>query len=218
MDNLTIPRLTEAARDFCELERGQYMKELFSITDGKAVGTFVEHRFKAFLSDRYTLDIGNTAEGLDLPSVNTDIKVTSARLPQSSCPYRDSKQKIYGLGYNLLVFVYSKHDDNVRKASCLNFVSCTFIAAGRTADYQTTFGLRQIIQNGGNEEDIFAFLCDHKIPADEVTLMNMARDILREPPALGYLTISNALQWLLQYSRAVSLGGEIEGITSVFKA
>lgn len=58
---------------------------------------------------------GSSAKGLDLPSVNTDIKVTSVVQPQSSCPYRDSKQKIYGLGYNLIVFVYIKEDDTKQK-------------------------------------------------------------------------------------------------------
>jgi len=54
----------------------------------------------------------------------------------------------------------------------LNFVSCTLIEAERTADYQTTTGLLRIIENKGNEEDIFAFLSDHKAPADEITLDN----------------------------------------------
>jgi hypothetical protein len=57
--------------------------------------------------------IGNAASGIDLPSADilTDIKVTSIKQPQSSCPFKDVKQKIYGLGYNLLVFVYDKKDD-----------------------------------------------------------------------------------------------------------
>lgn len=146
---------------------------------------------------RYDLTIGNTANGLDLPSVNTDIKVTSIKQPQSSCPYKDSKQKIYGLGYNLIVFVYRKEDDSLKKKGKLDFVSSVYIDAKRTADYQTTVGLRSIINNNGNADDIFAFLSDHRIPADEVTLYGMAQDILNNPPEIGYLTISNALQWRL---------------------
>lgn len=65
--------------------------------------------------------------------------------------------------------------------------------------------------------DIFAFLSDHKIPADEVTLNNLATEIYNNPPAIGYLTISNALQWRLQYSRIVYLNQEIEGITPIIK-
>lgn len=163
------------------------------------------------------MDLGNSANGLDLPSINTDIKVTSIKQPQSSCPFKDSKQKIFGLGYNLIVFVYEKVDDAKRKKGMLNFLSCTLIAAERTADYQTTTGLLNIIKNQGNVDDVFAFLCDHHIPADEVSLMNLARQIMENPPKVGYITISNALQWRLQYSRIVNLDEEVEGIIPVIK-
>lgn len=215
--SLTISSLIKCAKEFCIKESGVFRDELFGVTDGKAVGTFVEHLFKDYLKEQYDLAIGNSANGLDLPSVNTDIKVTSIRQPQSSCPYKDSKQKIYGLGYNLIIFVYKKEDDERQKKGMLNFLSCSFVESKRTADYQTTTGLLNIISNKGNVDDIFAFLSDHKIPADEVTLNNMAEEILKNPPAIGYLTISNALQWRLQYGRIVSLNEEIEGITSIIK-
>lgn len=216
MEELTIPNLLEAAKAFCQLERNRQRADLFSITDGKAIGTFVEHLFQEFLSKRYKMTVGNAAAGLDLPSINTDIKVTSHKHPQSSCPYEDSKQKIYGLGYNLIVFVYDKQDDHTRQVSTLDFMNCTFIEASRTGDYQTTTGLRQIIGNNGNVDDIFAFLSDHHIPADEVTLMQMTERILANPPAIGYLTISNAMQWRLRYGRIVALKEQVEGIIPVF--
>lgn len=78
----------------------------FSSTDGKAVGTYLEHKFKAYLKEKYTFDEGNSANGIDLPSLGVDIKTTSIMQPQSSCPFKSARQKIYGLGYNLLVFVY----------------------------------------------------------------------------------------------------------------
>lgn len=214
---LNIEELQLAAKKFCEKESGLYRPELFGVTDGKAVGTFVEHLFQEYLKQQYEMTVGSSANGLDLPSVNTDIKVTSIKQPQSSCPFKDSKQKIYGLGYNLIVFVYKKTDDAQTKKGCLDFVSCSFIESSRTADYQTTTGILNIIANNGNVDDIFAFLIDHKIPSDEVTLMNMAKDIFNNPPKVGYLTISNALQWRLQYSRIVGLSEDINGITQIVK-
>ena len=210
---LNTKHLIKSAKEFCATQSKVYRTELYGITDGKAVGTFVEHLFKDFLAQRYDLTIGNSASGLDLPSINTDIKVTSIKQPQSSCPYKDSKQKIYGLGYNLIIFVYRKEDDDIQRKGMLDFLSCTFVDSKRTADYQTTTGLRNIINNKGNVDDIYAFLSDHKIPADDVTLYNMAEDILKRPPEIGYLTISNALQWRLQYGRIVSLNENIPGIT-----
>lgn len=123
MKTLTLSELAKAAKEYCAKESGVFKKELFGITDGKAVGTFVEHSFQTYLNEKYHIQAGNSASGLDLPSINTDIKVTSIRQPQSSCPFRNSKQKIYGLGYNLIIFVYRKHDDIKAHKSMLEFVS-----------------------------------------------------------------------------------------------
>ncbi len=192
-------------------------RELFGVTDGKAVGTHIEHKFKKHLSDKYVLAVGSSASGIDLPSddIQTDIKVTSIKQPQSSSPFKDAKQKIYGLGYNLLIFVYDKADDPETKSAILNFVSCSFVAKERTADYTTTFRLREMVKDKANEEDIIAYLYDKNIPADEITLAKLARQILERPPEQGYLTISNALQWRLQYQRIVDLSEDIKGITRI---
>ena len=215
MKKLTIASLVKEAKQFCNQISGVYNPELFGVTDGKAIGTYVEHLFQDFLSQSYDLKKGNSAMGLDLPSISTDIKVTSIRQPQSSCPFKSSKQKIFGLGYNLILFVYNKEDDAEAKMGKLDIVSCKFIDASRTADYQITTGLHNIMNNNGNQDDIFAFLADHNIPADETTLYNLAGEILNNPPEIGYLTISNALQWRLQYGRVVSLIDSIEGIKTI---
>lgn len=217
MKALDPKALIESAKEFCKTESNQSRAELFGVTDGKAIGTFVEHRFQDFLSSRYDMTVGSSANGLDLPSVNCDIKVTSITQPQSSCPYRDSKQKIFGLGYNLIVFVYKKHDDTATKTGRLEFVSCTFIDKNRTADYQTTRGINDIIDRNGNQDDIFAFLIERNIPADEITLMSIAKELLQNKPQIGYLTISNALQWRLQYGRVVNMEKEVDGITPIVK-
>ncbi len=169
------------------------------------------------MSHNYNNEIGSSAHGIDLPSedIFTDIKVTSIKQPQSSCPFKDAKQKIFGLGYNLLVFVYDKTDDPKTKTSMMNFVSCSFISNERTADYTTTYRLREMIKDGANVADIVAFLNDKNIPADDITLTQIAEQILNNPPKQGYLTISNALQWRLQYQRIVDLDKDVSGITKI---
>ncbi len=122
---LTQPDLIATAKAFCA-ENHTY-RELFGVTDGKAVGTFIEHRFRERLEARFTLEAGSSTLGLDLPSVETDIKVTSIRQPQSSCPFRSARQKVYGLGYNLLLFVYEKRDNLEDSTATLTFVSYAFI-------------------------------------------------------------------------------------------
>lgn len=214
---LTIDKLIEEAKAFCIAQSKFQHKELFGVTDGKAVGTLIEQKFQKHLNDRYQVTIGSSASGIDLPSADilTDIKVTSIKQPQSSCPFKDAKQKIFGLGYSLLVFVYDKADDAKTKTATLNFVSCSFISKERTADYTTTFRLREMVKDKANEEDIIAYLNDKNIPADEITLGQLAKQILKTSPEQGYLTVSNALQWRLQYQRIVDLKQQVKGITKI---
>ena len=47
---------------------------------------------------------------------------------------------------------------------------------------------------------------------EEIEAGNLADEVLRTPPPLGYLTISNALQWRLQYGRVIEQAGGVEGI------
>ncbi len=214
---LTIKKLKAEAQRFCFTESKIQNPDLFGVTDGKAVGTYVEHKFQQQLASKYLVEIGSSASGIDLPSedILTDIKVTSIKQPQSSCPFKDAKQKIFGLGYHLLVFVYDKKDDPLTKTTTLDFVSCSFIKKERTADYTTTFRLREMIADGANEEDIAAFLRDRNIPADEISLKLLAQEILKVKPKQGYLTISNALQWRLQYQRIVDLSKKVSGISKL---
>ena len=76
-----------------------------------------------------------------------------------------------------------------------------------------TRGLREILENHGNAEDLIAFMADRNLPQDDLGAAGLAEDLLRTKPEQGYLTISNALQWRLQYSRVIERAGQIEGIT-----
>ena len=147
-NRIEIETVINEARLFCQEQSNINHVDLLGVTDGKAVGTYVEHKFKKILSDKYDIETGNSAVGIDLPSknINTDIKVASIRQPQSSCPYKSARQKIYGLGYNLLIFVYDKID---YKNTCnLQFLNCTFVERHRTADYTTTKRIIELLQDG----------------------------------------------------------------------
>lgn len=209
---LTIGKLIEAAKIFCETESQKNHVKLIGVTDGKAVGTYVEHHFQQFLQSEYSVEIGSSAKGIDLPGadIQTDIKVTSLVQPQSSCPFKNARQKIFGLGYNLLVFVYEKED--TYNACTLQFTHCTFIDKKRTADFTITKRLREMVCDGANKEDVIGFLQDKNVPGDDIVYNELAEEILACPPEQGYLTISNALQWRLQYARVITLHNNVEGV------
>lgn len=212
---LTVDLLCEEASVFALQESKHSDPNLYGITDGKAIGTYLEHKFQKFLHDKYEYVEGSSAKGIDFPELEIDMKVTRITQPQSSCPFKSARQKIYGLGYSLLVFVYDKKDDADHQTGTLNILHTTFIEKHRTADYQTTSGLIKIIKNDGNLDDIVAFLMERYLPVDDTEAYNIAEYILKNPPEIGYLTISNALQWRLQYRRVIEMAGKIEGIIKV---
>lgn len=71
MKKLTQARLVKMAKIFCETEMRKDFSELYGITDGKAIGTFIEHKFQQYLKLSFDMEVGSSARGIDLPSVNT---------------------------------------------------------------------------------------------------------------------------------------------------
>ena len=209
---LTLEKLQEEAKIFSELESEHDETSIYGSTDGKAVGTYLEHKFKDFLRQKYNFDSGNSASGIDLPELEVDIKTTSIFQPQSSCPFNSARQKIFGLGYNLLVFVYKKEDNQQTKTSRLYILHTIFVSKNRTADYQLTTSLSKILENNANKDDIIALFHDKNLPVDDILADSLADEILSHKPEIGYLTISNALQWRLQYSRIIEEAGNVSGI------
>ncbi len=209
---LTVAALQREATAFAQAESAHTEPSLFGVTDGKAVGTYLEHKFQVSLLERYAYPRGNAAKGIDFPGIEVDIKVTSIRQPQSSCPFRSARQKVYGLGYALLIFVYSKTDDQAARTARLDFQHTIFVEKERTADFQTTSGLLRLVENHANRDDILAFFEERMLPLDSISAEALADEVLRTPPLLGCLTISNALQWRLQYSRAIEQAGTVGGV------
>jgi hypothetical protein len=209
---LTRARLLKEARVFAVAESRHVEPSLFGVTDGKAVGTYLEHKFQTALLGRYAYPRGSSAKGIDFPGLDVDIKVTSVRQPQSSCPFRSASQKIYGLGYSLLVFVYEKHDVAAERVSRLDILHTIFVEKECTADFQTTSGLLALLKNNANRDDVLGFFAERMLPVDEIGAGMLADEVMQKPPTLGYLTISNALQWRLQYSRAIEQAGIVRGI------
>lgn len=213
--DLSVASLIESANAFALLESAHREPRLYGVTDGKAVGTYLEHKFRTFIAESFSFVIGNSAEGIDFPALGVDVKTTSIRQPQSSCPFKSGRQKIYGLGYSLLVFVYEKTDDPEAKSARLDIQHVIFVDGPQTGDFQMTRGLREIVEREGNVDDLVAFMADKNLPVDEIEMRRIAEDVLRNKPEQGYLTISNALQWRLQYARVIEKAGEVAGVRRV---
>ena len=178
----------------------------------------MEQKFRLYLKERYDFVEGNSASGIDFPGLFVDIKVTSVKQPQSSCPFKSARQKIFGLGYSLLIFVYDKADNSTNQTANLNILHTIYVSSEKTADFQMTRGIRSILESEGNKDDLIAFMLDRNLPVDDIEASNIADEILSNPPTQGFLTISNALQWRLQYGRVIERAGQEEGIIAVYRA
>ncbi len=213
--DLTVELLKQEAAAFGERESKHTEQSLYGVTDGKAVGTYLEHKFLDRLWRKYVFQRASSAKGIDLPKLGVDIKTTSIRQPQSSCPFSSARQKIYGLGYGLLVFVYEKTDIRKLRSAHLDIQHVVFVEAAQTGDYQMTRGIREILARDGNVDDLVGFMSDRLLPVDDVEALKIAEELLKKPPVQGYLTISNALQWRLQYKRVINEAGRVPGVHRV---
>ena len=75
---LTIDRLKAEALKFATSENNHDEPSLYGVTDGKAVGTYLEHKFTSLLSKIYEYERGNTASGIDIPNLEIDYKKLQA--------------------------------------------------------------------------------------------------------------------------------------------
>ena len=132
---LTVAKMRDEAKKFAVAESTHTEPALFGVSDGKAIGTYLEQKLQAYLRNNYSFPAGNSAKRIDFTELAVDIKVTSVNQPQSSSPFRSARQKIYGLGYSLLVFVYEKKDDTLVKSATLNILRTVYVDARRTGEF-----------------------------------------------------------------------------------
>jgi hypothetical protein len=97
---LSVELLLEEAAKFSAMVSAHEQPALLGLTEGKMVGTCMEHKFIDDLTEKYSLDGGNLATAFDTPTMNMDIEKTSVNKPQSSCTYDSVRQKIFELAYS----------------------------------------------------------------------------------------------------------------------
>ena len=119
------------------------------------------------------------------------------------------------MGYSLLVFVYYKKDERSTRTATLDIKHVIFIESSHTGDFQTTTGILKILDNKGNVDDLISFMTERFLPVDDIQAQKFAEEIIRIRPPVGYLTISNALQWRLQYARVIEQAGKVDGVQRI---
>ncbi len=65
---LTVEALRAEAAVCAQAESAHDEPTMYGVTDGKAVGTYLEHKFHDLLCEKYTYDRGSSAKGIDFPA------------------------------------------------------------------------------------------------------------------------------------------------------
>lgn len=58
---------------------------------------------------------------------------------------------------------------------------------------------------------------ERNLPVDDIQANRIAEELLKKKPEQGYLTISNALQWRLQYGRIIDVAGNVKGVHNLLE-
>ncbi len=66
---LTLESLKAEAQKFADIESRHREPTLYGVTDGKAIGTYFEHKFRSYLRERYDFKEGSSASGTDFPEL-----------------------------------------------------------------------------------------------------------------------------------------------------
>lgn len=77
---------------------------------------------------------------------------------------------------------YEKTDTHETQSAAIDVHHVLFIARSMTGDYQTTRGILEILERGGNREDLVAFMEDRNLPLDEVGRTALAERVLSDVP------------------------------------
>ena len=60
---LTTQTLLDEASRFAEMESRHWEPSIYGVTDGKALGTYLEHKFRAHLAASHDFEAGSSAKG-----------------------------------------------------------------------------------------------------------------------------------------------------------
>ena len=213
---LTIITLKSEIPSFImELTKRGGSKDLYEKSDGKTIGTYIEKEFKTYLEKKYSFKKGSSAKDIDFPEIKVDVKTTSVKKPQSSTPYKSPEQKIYGLGHHLIVFVYNRIVNESEKTAYLKIEEAVFIDAKHTSDYEITNQLRGLLAEGAQIQQVEDFLSSQGLLLNDKERKDLAQKIFNNPPEQGYLTMSDALQWRLNYGKTIGTYAKDDSISSV---
>ena len=207
MDNdsseLDLQNYLDSVAEFCAEMESRTVPEGKSGTS-KQIGTYFEKELRDWFEEEHGLvSEGSVAEDIDLPAFNLDVKTTSNRQPQSSSTFDDPGERIVGVDYNILLFVYNKQ--SVNGGNQFEIKTCAYIPEERASDYRKSDDAVKLVvdyREGRLSES------ELREQLEDLTGVGAISDekfeeIKENPPEKGAITITPALQWRFNYNKMV---------------
>lgn len=133
-EELDLRNYLDSVKEFCAEIESRTVPEDKSGTS-KEIGTYFEKELRDWFEEKHGLvSEGSVAQDIDLPAFNLDVKTTSNRKPQSSSTFDDPGERIVGVDYNILLFVYDKQ--SVNGGNNFEIKTCAYIPKERASDYR----------------------------------------------------------------------------------
>lgn len=183
--------------------------------DDEEVDEYIENFFIAELKKNYRFQGKRSISDIAFPALDIDLAVANDQAMYTEKRYSHYSEYIYGFKNSFLTFVYKKKDDTRKKTSALEIKHAIFIDKRLTADHMLTKMILRMIENETSFVDISEILSERNFRFDEISADNLAKEILQNPPTLGYLTLTARMHWRLRFDRAIQNAGLIEGIERI---
>jgi len=202
-DELDLRSYFDTVAEFCAEIESRTVPEDKSDTS-KRIGTYFEKELREWFEEKHGfVSEGSVAEGIDLPAFNIDVKMTSNRQPQSSSPFDDPGERITGVDYNILLFVYDKH--SVEEGNQFDIESCAYIPKERASDYRKSENAAKLVEDYRESKLSESELREQ---LEELTGIGAISDekfneIKENPPKEGAITMTPAVQWRFNYNKMV---------------
>jgi hypothetical protein len=193
---LTLPRLLQSAHVFAHAMNAG-LEEVAPGT--KTTGKKLEELFlKDWLDAEFTYTKGNRASGVDIPSLNVDLKTSDTKKLQGDSPKANAAEKFYGLSYSLLLFPQKKRADGRYE-----FMQPVHIPRECTSDKDATTRLSQLLDGGASLRELRAFLFGFDLGLSDVEASELAKRFLQERPPIGWLGLSRLDRWRVRYGQSL---------------
>lgn len=202
-DELDLREYFDTIEEFCADIESRTVPNS-EISGSKGIGTYFEEELRDWFEENHGfVSEGSVGIYVDLPVFNVDVRATSNSQPQSSSKAVDPGERLVGVDYNILLFVYDR--EKVGDGSHFEIVSCVYIPKENAADHRITEDVSKLAKEYGNDELSEAEFREQLEDMTGTSFGEISDEIFdrikKNPPEKGVITISPAIQWRFRYSK-----------------